>query len=693
MPADRLLNTVLQYYQDVHDDAKTEQIYGTTTHLLTQLSNPLNLGVLTSQLLTAPAVWMHPAAGLKTSMRIISIYNTAAMRLIQQNEEAIKRKVPEFPPRPPQMEGGGLRCDEWTRAVVKGADDRSNRWQHLLVLAGILIGMESNDRRALSRALRNTLEQAVVMAANLALQSYPEEGPLAEGSIVLALNYVFPMLAPHHQAQLDCNRLLPATVWALVGEEGFADGRFLHAISQNTLETLGQGLSWNVQSPSFQMLLQMDKQPLMSNMGPLAKLAGFAARHATETGVVLQAQEDLSIFAQRVLDAWSKNRLSDVDPAMEGTRLSLETKEKTWPALWQLLRKLMFGVVAVLQAIVSRSLLDPYMLHDSAAPTIASKTLQILRSLFFISSRNGNNSFQVYTFTYLTSLDIISRSAMASERFLADFRPADGISIPSNYLQRTLDLYYLNVAEHLPLALSTEACDALIIKPATAYLAHDGPMTPAMVEIFESAHSAILSVLSCPQHSKLTIDLAPFYIVKLFESFPHQISPRQFRLAFKTVLQIVSPPFPIAAMEPHLSETLLEMLLAYTANASATPLPLDASAEAASEESEPERLSSQSALVLTLIDALPFLPLPLLEEWLAVAANAMNQIADPRLRKPVKERFWNILVNGEMDVERSAVGVAWWGSKGGRELVLFGGAPQVPLMSGAIVNDEKSSKL
>ena len=56
MPADRLLNTVLQHYQDVHDASKTEQILGTTTHLLAQLSNPLNLGVLTCQLLTAPAI-------------------------------------------------------------------------------------------------------------------------------------------------------------------------------------------------------------------------------------------------------------------------------------------------------------------------------------------------------------------------------------------------------------------------------------------------------------------------------------------------------------------------------------------------------------------------------------------------------------------------------------------------------------
>lgn len=691
MPADRLLNTVLQHYQDVHDDAKTEQIIGTTTHLLTQLSNPLNLGVLTSQLLTAPAFWLRHNAGLPNALRIISIYNTAALRVREYEIELLEKRA-----MPAGREGGGLRCDEWARAVVKGADDRSSRWQHLLVLTGVLMGMEGNDRQSLSRSLRNTLEQAVVTAANLALQTHAEDGPVAEGAIVMCLNYSFPLLSDHYKMQLNCDLLLPMIVFAIVGDEGFADGRFLLDISQNTTETLGAGgLSWPVQSPSFHALTELDKRPVMSNMGPLARLAGFAAQHAGNTATVIQAQDDLVFFTHRVLDAWSKNRLSNVDPAMESTRLSAETLQHSWPTLWQVLRKLMFSVVAVLQAITSRSLVDPQMLHNVVSSSVASKSLQILRNLYFISSRNGNSAFQVYTFTYLTSIDILSRNGAACETFLAEIRPADSISLPALHLQRTLDLFYLNLAEHLPLSLTTEACDALIVKPAIAYLSQEGPMTPAVVEIFESAHSAVLSVLSCPQHSRLTIEMAPFYIVKLFESFPHNISPRQFRVAFKTVIQMVSPPFPIAAMEPTMSETLLEMLLSYTASASTAPLPppSDAVSQAASEESGQEVISAQSALVLALIDALPFLPLPLVEDWLGIAAQTLNQIAEPRLRVPVKERFWDILVNGEMDVERSAVGVAWWGTKGGREKVLFGETGEPPMMSGAIVSEETQSRL
>lgn len=702
MPADRLLNTLLQYYRDVHDDPKSEQILGTTVHLLTHLSNPLNLGVLTSQLLTAPAIWQRPGFDLSHALRVVSIYNTAAFRVRQVAAEALENKKKKnnnigagFLPPPPaqERESGGLKPDDWARAVVKGADDRSARWQHLLVLTGVLIGFEGNDRRTLSRSLRNTLQQAVVVAANLALRSHAEDGPLAEAAIVMALNYAFPLLTPHHQAQLDCDVLLPVMLWAML-REGCGDGLFLQDIARDVTQTVGGGggggCSWPQHAPSFAMLVELDRRPVMSNMGPLAKMAAFAATHAKDTSIVLQAQEDLVLFSHKLLDAWAKNRLSGVEYGLASAQLTPETLQATWPVLWQVLRKIMFGVVATLQAIVARSLLDPRMLHDAVAPGVAAKSLQILRNICFISSVNGNDAFQVYTFTYLTSLDVICRSGAACKKFLSDFGPADGLAVPSAHLQRTLDLYYLNVAEHMPLSLTTEAADALIIKPATSYLGFDGVMSPTMGNIFESAHSAVLSVLSCPQHSALTIQLAPFYIVKLFESFPHHISPRQFRVAFKTVIQMVSPPFQIVAQEPLLGETLLEMLLQHIAIAFTVPLAPDEAAQAAAAESGETLQSPQSALVLALIDALPFLPLPLVEEWMAIAAQTLNAIADPRLRRPVKERFWDMLINGEMDVERSAIGVAWWGTKGGRELVLNGGAGPMeqPMMSGALMTTE-----
>ncbi|KAL2213385.1 hypothetical protein CC79DRAFT_1316199 [Sarocladium strictum] len=679
MSADRLLHNVLQHYQDVHDDQKTEQIIGSTVHLLTELTNPLNLGLLTSQLLTAPALWRRPDQ-LRIAFRVISIYNTAAVR-VHQNEV--------------QEEGSGVGCDEWTRAVVKGCDDRSRRWQHLLVLTGVLMGMEADDRRSLSGSLRSTLGNAVVTATNLALDSQALDGPAAAGSIALALTYAFPMLSPLHQSQINYDKLTPVLTWALSGEEGLRHGEFLDLITRDVPSTKIDVLSWPERSSSFIQLQQLESRPLFIAMGPLSKLAGHAIQRATDSRVVMEAQEHLLDLSQKLLGAWSRTPFRGIDPAEEAMRLSLETLQSTWPGLWRVLRKALFGIVATLQAVVSRSLLDPTLLQERVLYETATKSLHILRNLCFISTRDGNKAFQAYTFTYMASIDTLSRNGAACDAYLRSARTVDPSYTPIDHLDRTMDIFYLSLAEHLPLSLSTPACEELIVKPATTYLDHDGPLSPAMVELFESAHSAILSVLSCPQHSSLTMTMAPFYIVKLFESFPQRISPRQFRVAFKTIMQIVSPPFPIAAMEPHLAETLLEMLRFQAINAPSVPLPpaADSVSQAASAESGEELMSEQSSLAMALVDSLPFLPLPLLEEWLTSAAEVLNTIADPGLRRPVAKRFIDILVSGELDVERAAIGVAWWGTMGGRELVTGGGAQQSAMMSGALGGDQTVSRL
>jgi hypothetical protein len=684
MPADRHLNTVLQLFQDVHDDAKTSQILGSTRSLLTTLSNPLNISVLTSQFLTAPAIWQRQD-GLLTCVRVISIYNTAAIRVRDSELENATRRVP------PQ--GGGLSSNEWTRSVAKGADDRSSRWQHLLVLTGVLIGMEGDDRRSLSRGLRNTLEQAVVTAVNLALVRPMQDGPIGAASIVLALNYALPLLSDYHKSLVNCDALLPIAVWSITSEHGFQDLAILGPIDADIRQT-GGSLHWSPSSPSFQLLSAMEARPLMGIMGPLARLTGYTVQQARDPRIVLEALDSLMSFTHKTLDRWQANRFSEIESLEERVSLGPETLQITWPALWQFLKKALCSVVVVLQAIVSRSLLEPHLRSDAVAPSIAAKTLHALRDLFFISSRPGNGDFPEYLFTYLTSLDIIARYPVACTTLLAETVPPISSAVSRSCLRRTLDLFHLNVSEHLPLIMPPEMCDTLIVQPATVYISYTGPHSPHMVELFEAAHSAILSVLACLHNSAMAVNIIPFYVDNLFSSFPSRISTRQFCLAFKTVTQIVSPPHPISATHPNLSETLLEMVHFRAMNANTLPLPPppDLILQADTPPSL-EPMSEQSSLVLTLIDSLPFLPLPLVEDWLTLTAQALDRIQDPILREPVKKRFWNVLVSGEMDVERAAIGVAWWGTKGGRELVLGLRPPEQIMMSGAIVDEARSSRL
>lgn len=695
MPADSLLNQVLADYQTPHDERQTDRLFSTTLTLLTELTNPLNLSLLTSQFLTAPAIWYRHAPDAdplrSTCLRVLSVYNTAAIH-VRRNEldNADKQRALGFGITTSPAVGGGLRSEAWARAVVQGADERSSRWQHLLVLAGLFMGFEGQERQSLSAGMRRTLEGAVVTAANLALRSLDSEPPVARAAVVLALNWAFPLLPEVAREGVDCDALLPVAVQAMVGEAGYQGGLFLGLIGPDVRQ-VDQRLDWPETSRSFMAIKDLGSKPLVETAGPLSKLIAYSTEKAKDHRLVLGAQDDLLAFTSTLVAQWWNVRLSDVEVSEEGSLLTGNTLQATWPALWRMLTNILFAAVAIMRAVTARSLLDPHLRNDATGPIMATKTLKIYRNLYFISSR-GNDSFQAYTFSYLTSIDVLARHPKPSVAFLRDTAPSTPGAIPARALSKTLDLFYLNTAEHLPLNMPSDACEALIVQPATVYLSHSAPHSKLIMELFEAAHSAILSVLSCPQNGPIAVKMAPFYAETLLTSFPTRISPRQFRLAFSTLMQILSPPFPVSATRPELAETLLEMVHFRIPQAGQVPLP---TAEDQSLSALPP-MSEQSALVLTLIDALPFLYLPIVEEWMNVTAAALHEISDQMLKDVAKQRFWEILGSGEMDVERAAIGVAWWGTKGGRELVLFGPGrlqAQETLMSGALVDASGASRL
>lgn len=149
------------------------------------------------------------------------------------------------------------------------------------------------------------------------------------------------------------------------------------------------------------------------------------------------------------------------------------------------------------------------------APSVAVQSLQILRDLYFISSRLGANAFAQYTFVYLAALDILAQYPVQAEAFLRDVRPAEAGRIPLHPLDRCLDLYFLNTAEHFTLVLTTQVNEELLIAAATPYLGVGGDQR--LLEIFEAAHSTMLAVLAAPQNSDLVAKYIYTYVDVLFK--------------------------------------------------------------------------------------------------------------------------------------------------------------------------------
>lgn len=678
MPADRLLTGVLRAYQGTPDPVQTERILSSTTSLLTTLSNPLNVTLLTSHLLTAPAIWGQ-VDGLRTCLRIISIFNTAAITVHKYQLEGHPKPHDAYQPRL----GGGIDCDDWARAVVKGLDDRTPRWQHMLVIGGVLLGMEGQERQGLSRGLRNTLEHAMVTAANLALDNPASGGILGGESIVLALNHTFPYLSDNVRRELNYDALVMIMIRAMTSTEGYQDGYFMEAIDYDVRPVSRSQFDWSAKSPSFLQLQKLASKPLVSSMGPLSRLIAHTIENMSGSLSVVEVREHLLRFTGSLLERWQRNKLSEIDPSEEQTFLTPETLRVTFPVLWQVLKTAMFSTVVILRAVIGRTLIDPILASPQQAPVTASQTLLILKNIHFISSRLGSNAFSAYTFVNLTSIDILTRYPKHSLSFLRSIYPTEAGQIPAHPLKRNHDLFYLNTAEHFTLSLSPTDASTLIVTPSTPYL--NPTANSHLLEIFEAAHSAMISVLAAPQNADLTAKVLPFYVESLFASFPRNLSPRQFRFAFKALMQISTPPNPLSSEQPMMAETLLELLHHRALSAPTTPLPpsiaIKSTADALSQEPP---LSEQAVLLLTLLDALPHVTLPVLQEWLPLAAELLNVIGDMGMREHCRKRFWEVLESGEMDVERSAVCVSWWSSKGGREMVLFGREDRGPFMSGGL---------
>ncbi|KAF2477452.1 uncharacterized protein BDR25DRAFT_274597 [Lindgomyces ingoldianus] len=691
MPADRLLSTLLRSLQTYTDQQDTPRILSTTSSLLTTLSNPHNLSLLTSHLLTAPALWDRPD-GVRTPLRLLSVFHSAVTTVLNYHNDVRNYKAPELLPGQTPT-GGGLSLDDWIRAVVAGADERSQRWKHLIVLGGLLIGTGSLEEQGMdlywASRMRKRVEGALVRATNLALAEVRQRGEadgLGGQTICLILNHSFGCLADTERALIDHDLLLPVLIGtAYFSNEGFQSAYFLGGLDLD-VKVKEKKLGWTARSSSFRQVEAIMARPLVSSMGPLSRVIAHSVENVKDPWLIQTMMDDLASFSRALMTQWRQIKFSEIDPAEETSSLEEEALNTTLPLLWKLLKAALFATTIILRGVFNRMLGDGALAADAIAPVLATQALNTLRHLYFITSRLGPASFSQHTFVYLTAMDVLSGYPIHADKFLKSIAPQQLGQIPRHPLDRILDLYFLNTAEHFTLVLSPITNEDLLVVSAVPYLAAGGNHN--MLPIFEAAHSVMLAVLSTPQSAEITAKHLPFYIDALFSVFPHNLSPRQFRLAFKTLMRVTAPPSALSASHPDLPATLLELVFHRALNAPTAPLPPDETTLALQgSDAPPPPLSEQAVLALSLIDALPFLTIPLLEEWMPLSAELLNAIDDEIMREAVKARFWEVLVSGEMDPERSGSAVAWWGTRGGRERVLYGREMErerLKMMSGAL---------
>lgn len=488
------------------------------------LGNPLNLTLLSSQLLTAPSLWSHPV-DLQSCRKILSVFNTAAIAVLQNDTTD--------EPRIPYGRNRRIEYEAWVKAVAEGADDKSPRWRHTLLLGGILMGFEGQNRRGLPRHIRVKLESALARAAQLALEEVGPETGVDGQCITMVLNYTFELLSDLERSKLDYDRLLPTMIQsAYLSSEGLEGGYFLGSIDQDVVEAPGKQFRWSSNSPTFGIVSAVAARPLVSTLGPLSRLIAHSVDNVRDPRIVAQTVDYLADFVRTLMVQWRQNKLSEIDVAEEAEFLDAESREITLPALWKMLRNCLYSVVITLRAVLGRTINDPALAANSSklrtsddvcsvltmflpgAPYLSMQCLHILRNMYFISSRLGQNASSQQMFVLLAAIDILSQYPVLAENFLRSIKPSDIGQIPAHPVERCLDLFFLNVAEHFPLVISSETNEELLLSAAFPYLAAGA--NSLLLEIFEAAHSLVLVVFAIPHNSDLAAKHLPFYIENLF---------------------------------------------------------------------------------------------------------------------------------------------------------------------------------
>lgn len=311
-----------------------------------------------SQLLNTPAIWDHPV-DLLDCRKILSVVNTATITAIQ-NESQEKQNPPYGTPKK-------LSPEAWVKAVVSGADEKSPRWRHLLLLGGVLLGAEGQNRRSLPWYLRTRLEAALVAAVQLALEELGSGNGIDGACIVMVLNYTFELLSDAERSKLDYNSLLPLMLQVTFSSyEGLESGHFLGIIDKDVVQIPGKKFQWSPRSVTFDHVSEITSRPLVSALGPLSRLISHAIENAQDPGLVSQSVDIMADFARTLMVQWRQNKLSEIDQIEESQFLDAESLKSTVPMLWKVLRNCLYSVVIVLRGAFGRVLNDRMLAGDKS---------------------------------------------------------------------------------------------------------------------------------------------------------------------------------------------------------------------------------------------------------------------------------------------------------------------------------------
>ncbi|KAK6543802.1 hypothetical protein TWF694_000533 [Orbilia ellipsospora] len=648
-----LLTSILQSLQaPAGRNTNIRTIVNNSAVTLSRLTNPLNVSLLTTQILAAPALWNSPDL-VSVCQAVFDIFRLSTGERVRESSRAIS-------------------LTDWIEAVINGADSRVPRWKHALASGGILAAFDANDAR-LPFTTRSNLEAHLLEVVNLHFE-FLTSG-IETQSCVLAISNTYRILSEDAKYMINYPALTGAVLPAMfLSSEGYQTGDFLRQIDRG----IPSAKRSSKHATPFS-LKEFLARPFVRNMGGLAKLAATSMDSSADAETINGALSVLATFSRSLTSIWCETQLSTLP---DNAIISQDPVQTNTAQLWQLLKASLFSTVVVLESVVRALLHSHHMTRNNEVHSFASQVICILRDLFFITHRTNPAAFGTYNFVFHACIDIVMSNPGQAESLAGQLAPIQTGTLPTHPANILRDLYFLNTLEHLVIACTPRFCTSIVSPSLSPYLANPSANT-LLREPFESAHSLTLAMIGCPQLVETSFKILPEYIESVFMAYPQFLSTRQFRLAIASLVKYTSPPTALSGIKRDLPDVILEMLCARIDSADgrhpvtawkpqqqqqdATP---DGAAPAASgaTQAEQEGFTERDACILALLDSLPFMEEAALMRWLEVSARYVGETTRGDSREILRGRVWDV-ISGELDVGRSQLAIPWW-SEGGREMVL-----------------------
>ena len=354
MATDRSLATLLRALQLSNGDADALRFDGKVQHailfnrvsrliqsagsLLTKLTNPANVILLTAQILTAPAIWQ----GVQSLDAPLQILYTFAYATIHHKAERPGGSLPSntIPP------------ERWITAVAEGTNDLSTKWKHLLVFSGLLLGIQrAADQRLLASA--KSIEVSFVRVANDVMLNQDERSWWTTHILPLTIGSVFGSLSTNAKAGLHYETLVPLVLQSTFHSDvALNHGYFLSGIDVDVLQSEESRFQWLRTSATHEKVRHLTTSPLVGILGPLSQIVAFGIKTTEQLNLILTLSEDLLAFCKSLDVQWRQNKLSEIAVQEELHFLTEETRSSTLPNLWRLLQSVSFAIIVMLRSML-----------------------------------------------------------------------------------------------------------------------------------------------------------------------------------------------------------------------------------------------------------------------------------------------------------------------------------------------------